>query len=119
MAWFELLIGSVLEIGWAVSLKYTEGFTRLIPSILVAVGILVSFLLVARAAREIPIGTAYGVFVGIGAAGTGLLGIFLFDEPAGLMRILSLGAVVCGVVGLKLFGDPDRGATPADSQARQ
>jgi quaternary ammonium compound-resistance protein SugE len=96
-----------MEIGWAIGLKYTAGFTKLTPSVLVAVGILGSFWLVARSARDIPIGTAYGVFVGIGAGGTGLLGIFLFNESAGALRLLSLAAIVLGVVGLKLFGDPD------------
>lgn len=105
MAWISLLIASVMEIGWAIGLKFTEGFTRPIPSFLVAVGIVASFVLVARAARTIPIGTAYAVFVGIGAGGTGFIGILLLGEPAGLARILSIISIVVGVVGLKLFGD--------------
>jgi quaternary ammonium compound-resistance protein SugE len=105
MAWGLLLTASVVEIGWAIGLKYTEGFTRLVPSILVAMGIVISFILVARAARDIPIGTAYGVFVGIGTGGTGLLGMLLFGESANLPRLLSLVAIILGVVGLKLFGD--------------
>jgi quaternary ammonium compound-resistance protein SugE len=106
MAWTYLMIASILEIGWAVGLKYTAGFTRLMPSILVAIGILGSFWLVARAAREIPIGTAYAVFTGIGTGGTGILGILLFDESAGLFRMLSLAAIVLGVAGLKIFSGP-------------
>lgn len=107
MAWIYLLVASVMEIGWAIGLTYTNGFTRLVPSLLVGVGILTSFALVARAAEQIPIGTAYCVFVGIGAFGTGVLGMLLFDEPSGTLRLLSLAAIVTGVVGLKLFGEPD------------
>jgi quaternary ammonium compound-resistance protein SugE len=106
MAWIYPLLASILEIGWAIGLKYTEGFTRLVPSLLVGVGILASFALVAHAAKQIPIGTAYCVFVGIGAVGTGVLGMLLFGEPAGMLRLLSLAAIVAGVVGLKLFSDP-------------
>jgi quaternary ammonium compound-resistance protein SugE len=114
MAWTYLLIASAMEIGWAIGLKFTAGFTRLLPSVVVAIAILASFALLARAARDIPIGTAYGVFVGIGAAGTGLLGILLFGEPAGLMRLLSMAAIVAGIIGLKLF-DED---APAEVAAR-
>lgn len=104
MGWTYLVIASVLEIGWAVGLKYTEGFTRLLPSVLVGIGAVASFVLIARAVREIPIGTAYGVFVGVGAAGTGVVGLVLFGEPGGPLRVLSLVAIVGGVLGLKLFG---------------
>ncbi len=105
MAWTYLLLGSLLEIGWAAGLKYTDGFTVLLPSLLTGAGIIVSFVLVTLAVRTIPVGTAYAVFTGIGAGGTGLLGIVLFDEPAGAMRLISLGAIVLGVVGLKVFSD--------------
>ena len=105
MAWTYLLVGSMLEIGWAVGLKYTNGFTVLLPSVLVAAGIAVSFVLLTRAVREIPVGTAYAVFTGIGAGGTGLLGIVLFDEPATVMRLVSLGIIVAGVTGLKVFAE--------------
>jgi len=105
MAWTYLLVGSMLEIGWAVGLKYTNGFTVLLPSVLVAAGIAVSFVLLTRAVREIPVGTAYAVFTGIGAGGTGLLGIVLFDEPATVMRLVSLGIIVAGVPGLKVFAE--------------
>ena len=106
MAWVFLLTASALEIGWAVGLKYPEGFTRVIPTVLVVLGIVASFALVARAAQELPIGTAYGVFVGLGAFGTGVVGIVLLGEPHGIMRMLSLAAIVLGVVGLKVFGEP-------------
>jgi quaternary ammonium compound-resistance protein SugE len=106
VAWGYLLTASALEIGWAVGLKYTEGFTRVIPTVLVILGIVASFALVARAAQELPIGTAYGVFVGLGAFGTGIVGIVLLGEPYGIMRMLSLAAIVLGVVGLKVFGEP-------------
>jgi quaternary ammonium compound-resistance protein SugE len=106
VAWGYLVTASALEIGWAVGLKYTEGFTRVIPTVLVILGIVASFALVARAAQELPIGTAYGVFVGLGAFGTGIVGIVLLGEPHGIMRMLSLAAIVLGVVGLKVFGEP-------------
>lgn len=105
MAWIYLLIASAIEIGWAVGLKFTEGFSRPLPSLLVAIGIVLSFALVARSAKEIPIGTAYGVFVGLGAGGTGLLGVFMFGEPASAGRMFSLFAIIAGVAGLKFFGD--------------
>lgn len=101
--WLILVGASVMEIGWAISLKYTEGFTEPLPSVVAVIGIVGSFVLLARASRDIPIGTAYGVFVGIGAGGTGALGMVLFDESTALMRIVSLLAIVAGVVGLKLF----------------
>ncbi|BCH24558.1 DMT family transporter [Mesorhizobium sp. L-8-3] len=104
MAWAYLLIASFVEIGWAIGLKFTAGFTQLVPSVAVGVGIILSFYLVARAAKEIPIGTAYGIFVGIGAGGTGAVAVLAFGEPANLARMLSLAAIVVGVVGLKLFG---------------
>ena len=103
MAWVYLLVGSVLEIGWAVGLKFSAGFTRPVPSVLVFIGIVTSFILVARAAKTIPIGTAYAVFVGVGAAGTGLIGILALGEPADLFRVFSILVIVIGVIGLKLF----------------
>jgi quaternary ammonium compound-resistance protein SugE len=105
VAWVYLLSASVLEIGWAIGLKFTEGFTRPVASLLVAFSIAASFFLLARASRDIPIGTAYGVFVGIGAGGTGLLGILVFGESAAVARLLSLAAIVAGVAVLKVFGE--------------
>jgi quaternary ammonium compound-resistance protein SugE len=115
MAWTYLFLASILEIGWAVGLKYTDGFTVLLPSVLVAMGITLTFVMLTRAVREIPVGTAYAVFTGIGAAGTGLLGIVLFDEPATAMRLFSLGVIVAGVTGLKVFAeDPAAAAESAE-----
>ena len=118
MAWTYLLLASVLEIGWAVGLKYTDGFTVFLPSVLVAIGITLTFVMLTRAVREIPVGTAYAVFTGIGAGGTGLLGIVLFDEPATAMRLVSLGVIVAGVTGLKVFAD-DPVAAAAESAEHQ
>jgi quaternary ammonium compound-resistance protein SugE len=102
MAWIYLLIASVFEVQWAISLKYTEGFTRLWPSVACAVGMALSVFFLALAVKTLPIGTAYAVWTGIGAALTAVLGIFLFDEPRNLARLVCLLLIVGGVVGLKL-----------------
>ncbi len=102
MAWFMLVLAGLLEVCWAVGLKYTQGFTRPLPSILTGVAIVASMLLLARAAREIPIGTAYAVWVGIGALGAASLGIVLFGEPVNAARVLCLALLVAAIVGLKL-----------------
>jgi quaternary ammonium compound-resistance protein SugE len=101
MAWFLLIVAGLLEVGWAVGMKYTDGFTRPWPSILTALGIAASMLLLSYAARSLPIGTAYGVWVGIGAAGTALLGITLLGEPATPARIFFICLLVAAVIGLK------------------
>jgi len=101
MAWLLLIIAGLLEVGWAIGLKYTEGFTKPIPSILTILGIGLSMFLLAVAARTLPIGTAYGVWVGIGAVGTAILGIVLFGEPAGWPRLLFLVLMIVSLVGLK------------------
>lgn len=103
MAWTYLLIASVLEIGWAIGLKYTEGLTRLVPSVLTIAGMILTYVFLALAAKTLPIGTAYAVWTGIGAAGTAILGIYLFQEPVNTMRILSIVLIVAGVAGLKVF----------------
>lgn len=103
MHWFLLLIAAVLEIVWAVGLKYTDGFTRPGPSIGVIAAMIASLGLLALAARGLPIGTAYAVWTGIGAAGTALAGIILFDESASAARLTCLVLIVAGVVGLKLL----------------
>ena len=120
MPWIWLCVASILEIGWAVGIKFTNGFTVLLPSVLVVAGMVVSFLLMALVVRDIPIGTAYAVFTGIGAGGTGLLGIVLFNEPAGVLRLGSLVAIVCGVIGLKLFSGPSEaeGLTSASTSVQ-
>jgi len=102
MAWTVLILAGLLEIGWAVGLKYTDGFTRLLPSALTIVAMAGSMWLLALALRTIPIGTAYAVWTGIGAVGTAALGIMLFAEPATAVRLMSIGLILAGIVGLKL-----------------
>ena len=102
MAWISLFIAGLFEIGWAIGLKYTEGFTRPVPSVLTLAAMAASILLLGLALRSLPIGTAYAVWTGIGAVGTALLGIWLFDEPATAARLASIGLIVSGIVGLKL-----------------
>jgi len=106
MPWLLLIIAGLFEIGWAVGLKYTEGFTRLWPSIGTAAAMVVSLVLLGIAMKALPVGTAYAVWVGVGAVGTVILGIVLFGEPAGALRLVSVGLIIAGIVGLKL-------ATPA------
>jgi quaternary ammonium compound-resistance protein SugE len=101
MAWTLLVIAGLLEVGWAIGLKYTEGFTRPLPTILTVVSMLASIGLLGLAAKTLPIGTAYGVWVGIGAVGAALLGIVLFKEPATLARLGFLAMMIVAIVGLK------------------
>lgn len=102
MSWFLLVVAGLLEAGWAVGLKYTEGFTRPLPSLLTSLAIVASLLLLAQAARELPIGTAYAVWVGIGATGAAVLGVALFGEPLTPGRVVALTGLVLSLVGLKL-----------------
>lgn len=102
MSWIILIIAGLLEVGWAVGLKYTDGFRNPLPSVLVAIGIALSIFLLAVAARNIPIGIAYSVWVGIGAAGTILLGTLLFKEPLSLQKGLCLVVLLAAIVGLKI-----------------
>lgn len=102
MAWTVLVLAGILEIGWAIGLKYTDGFTRWLPSALTIVAMAGSMWLLAIALRSIPIGTAYAVWTGIGAAGTAVFGILLFAEPATALRLASIGLIVAGIAGLKL-----------------
>lgn len=104
MHWTFLFIAAVFEIVWAVGLKYTEGFTRLWPSVGVGAAMAASMFLLALAARGLPIGTAYAVWTGIGAAGTAILGIILFHESASALRLVCVALIVTGVIGLKLIG---------------
>jgi quaternary ammonium compound-resistance protein SugE len=106
MSWLLLILAGLLEIGWAIGLKYTEGFTRLWPSIGTAAAMILSIVLLGVAMRTLPVGTAYAVWVGVGAVGTVILGIVLLGEPANPLRLISLGLIIAGIVGLKL-------ATPA------
>ncbi len=102
MAWLVLLLAGLVEVAWAIGLKYTAGFTLLWPSVATVAGGLASFFLLAQAARTIPIGTAYAVWTGIGAVGTAALGMVLFDEPRDALRLACIALVVVGAVGLKL-----------------
>jgi quaternary ammonium compound-resistance protein SugE len=102
MAWVVLFIAGLFEIGWAVGLKYTEGFSRLGPSLATAVALVASMGLLALALRTLPLGTAYAVWTGIGTIGTAALGILLFREPATAIRLFCIALIVTGIVGLKL-----------------
>ena len=102
MAWAVLFAAGLLEICWAIGLKYTDGFTRLVPSVLTLAAMAGSILLLGLALKTLPIGTAYAVWTGIGAVGTAILGIYLFGDPASVLRLASIGLIVAGIVGLKL-----------------
>ncbi|GAA4678151.1 multidrug efflux SMR transporter [Streptomyces chumphonensis] len=101
MAWVLLVVAGLLEVGWAVGLPYTEGFTRLWPSVFTVLGFAASMLLLAQAARTLPIGTAYGVWVGIGAAGAAIVGMAVLGEPVTAARIFFISLLLVAVVGLK------------------
>ena len=101
MPWVLLLIAGLFEVAWAIGLKYTEGFTRPLPSAFTLITLAASMYLLAKATQTLPIGTAYAVWVGIGAAGAGILGIVLFKEPASLLRIGFLALLVISIIGLK------------------
>lgn len=101
MNWILLFIAGLLEVGWAIGLKYSEGFTRLWPSVLTIIAMGFSFFLLAYAMRSLPVGTAYAVWTGIGAVGTVFLGIILFGESASPARMLCVGLIIAGIVGLK------------------
>lgn len=101
MAWIMLTVAGLLEVGWAIGLPYTEGFTRLWPSVLTVAGFAASMLLLAQATRTLPIGTAYGVWVGIGAAGAALVGMLVLNEPATAARIFFISLLLVAIVGLK------------------
>lgn len=105
MHWTLLLVAAGFEIAWAVGLKYTDGFTRLWPSVGVVVALITSVGLLALAARGLPLGTAYAVWTGIGAAGTAIAGVLLFGESVAFARLTCLTLIVAGVVGLKFFGE--------------
>jgi quaternary ammonium compound-resistance protein SugE len=100
--WFALLLAGLLEIGWALGLKYSDGLTRFWPSVAMLVAIALSFALLAVALRSIPFGTAYALWTGIGAAGTVIVGMTAFGEPADLFRVTCLALIIAGMVGLKL-----------------
>lgn len=102
MAWITLLLAGLLEIGWAIGLKYTDGFTRLMPSLLTVGAMVLSIALLGIAVRSLPLGTAYAVWTGIGTIGTVLFGILLFAEPFSAVRLGCIGLIVTGIAGLRL-----------------
>jgi len=106
MAWFYLLLAGLMEVGWAVGLKYTERLTRFWPTLFTGVTIVASMIFLALALRTLPMGTAYAVWTGIGTIGTVMLGIILFSEPADATRLACIGLVIAGIVGLKLVSEP-------------
>jgi quaternary ammonium compound-resistance protein SugE len=106
MAWIILFIAGLFEIGWAVGLKYTEGFTKLVPTVLTGVSLVLSMGLLGWAVKTLPLGTAYAVWTGVGAVGTAIVGIVLFKEPATAARLVCLGLIVVGILGLKVFSAP-------------
>jgi quaternary ammonium compound-resistance protein SugE len=106
MAWVILVLAGLFETGWAIGLKYTEGFTRLWPTVWTVLAMIVSLWLLGIAMKSLPVGTAYSIWVGVGAVGTVILGIALFEEPANAARLISVALIIAGLIGLKL-------ATPA------
>lgn len=102
MAWIALLFAGLFEIGWAIGLKYTEGFSRLLPSVWTIASMIVSLGLLGLALKDLPVGTAYAVWTGIGTIGTALLGIALFGEPATALRLACIALILSGIIGLKL-----------------
>jgi quaternary ammonium compound-resistance protein SugE len=103
MAWVYLVIAGLLEIGWAIGLKYTEGFTRLAPTALTILAMVASVALLGLALRDLPVGTGYAVWTGIGTVGTAILGMYLFGDPATVARIVCIGLIVAGIAGLKVL----------------
>ena len=104
MSWYLLILAGLFEIGWAIGLEYSEGFSKPIPTLGTAIAMIVSLILLARAVKDLPIGTAYAVWTGIGAVGTASLGIVLFDESVSLLRMGFIGVIVVGIVGLHAAG---------------
>ena len=102
MSWFILLLAGLFEVGWAVGLKYTDGFTRPLPTLLTVAAIIVSLALLGLAMKELPLGTAYAIWTGVGAVGTVIAGIILFGESMALFRLASVALIIAGLVGLKI-----------------
>ena len=102
MAWFLLVLAGLFEVGWAIGLKYTDGFTKLWPTVGTLLAMVISLGLLGIAMKSLPVGTSYAIWVGVGAVGTAILGIVLLGEPANVGRLVSLGLIVAGIVGLKL-----------------
>lgn len=102
MAWVILVLAGLFEVGWAIGLKYSEGFSRFWPSLWTVLAIVASLWLLGIAMKSLPVGTAYSIWVGIGAVGTVILGIMLFNEPANAVRLMSVALIMAGIIGLKL-----------------
>ena len=107
MAWIYLFIAGFFEIGWAVGLKYTDGFTKLWPSVITIIGMILSFYFLSAAVKTIPIGTAYAIWTGIGAVGTAIFGMILFGESKEFIRLIFIFLIVIGIIGLKIFSNVD------------
>lgn len=105
MAWVYLFVAGLFEVGWAIGLKMSEGFTKPVPSILTIIGMIISFALLSVALRTLPVGTAYAVWTGIGAVGTVIVGMVLFGEPVQAVRLACIALIVTGVLGLRFFGE--------------
>jgi quaternary ammonium compound-resistance protein SugE len=103
MSWLVLFVAGLFEVGWAVGLKYTEGFTRLLPSLMTVASMVISMGLLGLALKSLPLGTAYAIWTGIGTVGTALLGIYLFGEAATVARLVCIGLIVAGIAGLKVL----------------
>ena len=103
MAWVYLVIAGFFEMGWAIGLKYTDGFTRLVPTTLTVAAMIISVVLLGLALRDLPVGTGYAVWTGIGTVGTALLGMYLFNDPATAARLACIGLIVAGIIGLKVL----------------
>ena len=104
MAWMILFLAGLFEVVWAIGLKYAQGFTKLVPSVITVVGMIISVYLLAQASKTLPIGTAYAVWTGIGAVGAVILGIILFNEPRDALRLLFVGLIIAGILGLRFTG---------------
>ena len=102
MPWIYIAIASLFEIGWAITLKYSEGFTKIVPSIITIISMILSFWFLSQGLRTLPIGTAYTVWTGLGAVGTVILGVIVFKEPIEIRRFFCIGLILAGVIGLKL-----------------
>ena len=103
MSWLVLVIAGLFEVGWAIDLKYTEGFTRLWPTVGTVTAMAISLALLGVAMKDLPVGTAYAVWTGVGAVGTVLLGIFLFGDSAAAGRLICVGLILAGIIGLKVL----------------
>ena len=103
MPWIYLTLAGLFEIGWAIGLKYTDGFTRLVPTALTVAAMIISVFLLGLALRDLPVGTGYAVWTGIGTVGTALLGMYLFGDPATAARLACIGLIVAGIIGLKVL----------------